>query len=270
MTRGVKVVGMAFVLVAAVSAQAPVVISSVKPTTRLDEGVGGSGLEGDTYRITSAPLVYVLSEAFDLPLLRIVGGPDWIRRDRWDIEIRADRRDAAARLRAEDVIQAMLRDRFRLDAAIEKRDWPIYALRLASANRRLGPLLARSSFQCRRGNTVDRVDIAHQAQLRAEGVKGAHGEDPCSVTSQAGILSFGGRTLEDLLNHLPADRVIQDQTGLTESVDLTLRWNVTGDPAVDSAAMFAAMRSDLGLKLEPATAPLEVLVVKSVTRPTPN
>jgi uncharacterized protein (TIGR03435 family) len=38
----------------------------------------------------------------------------------------------------------------------------------------------------------------------------------------------------------------------------------------DQAALYAAVREQLGLKLDAATAPLDVLVIKSVTRPNPN
>lgn len=272
MIRTVRIAALALLGAATLVAQAPdfSIVSSVKPSASLDEGIGGTGMQGDVYRITNAPLVGILREAFDLPPVRIIGGPAWVRRDRWDVEVRIDRRDLSARVPETSVIQAMLRDRFQLDAAIERRDMPIYALRLAVADGKLGPMLTRSSFECRRGQRVDAVDIAHQAELRASGVKGAHGEAPCDVRSQRGVISFAGRPLEDLLRYLPADRVVQDQTTLTGSVDLTLQWSVTGDAAVDSAALFAAMRSDLGLKLEPTTAPLDVLVIKSVKRPTPN
>jgi len=63
---------------------------------------------------------------------------------------------------------------------------------------------------------------------------------------------------------------VQDATGLSGPVDLTLKWTFTGDPVADQAGMLSAMREQLGLRLEPATAPLDVLVIKSVSRPDPN
>jgi uncharacterized protein (TIGR03435 family) len=66
------------------------------------------------------------------------------------------------------------------------------------------------------------------------------------------------------------DRVVQDGTGLSGPVDLTLKWTDTGDPVGDLASKLSAMREQLGLRLEPGTAPLDVLVITSISRPRPN
>lgn len=41
-------------------------------------------------------------------------------------------------------------------------------------------------------------------------------------------------------------------------------------PIADQSAMVTALQEQLGLKLEAATAPLDVLVIKSISRPTAN
>jgi uncharacterized protein (TIGR03435 family) len=38
----------------------------------------------------------------------------------------------------------------------------------------------------------------------------------------------------------------------------------------DQASLYSGVREQLGLKLDAATAPLDVLVIKSVTRPSAN
>ena len=243
----------------------PSIVSSVKRSQALDEGIGGANfIRGDTFRMTNTPLIAVLGAAYGTPRTRVIGGPDWIAQDRWDIEIKVQPTAGQPMPRTSDVVQAMLRDRFKLDAAMEKRDHPIYALRRARADGRLGPNLVPASFECQRDS------IQQQEALRTSGVKGTNGQSPCGTRSQPGVVSFAGLPITNLLPFIPADRVVADETGISGPVDLHLTWMHTGDPVADQAALYSAVREQLGLRLDAATAPLDVLVIKSVARATPN
>ena len=84
------------------------------------------------------------------------------------------------------------------------------------------------------------------------------------------------------------DRPILDRTGLTGKYDITLKWTVGyppvmagvqegGPPRNDAAAasdsgpsLFTALPEELGLKLVPVKAPVEVLVIDHIERPSPN
>jgi uncharacterized protein (TIGR03435 family) len=74
-----------------------------------------------------------------------------------------------------------------------------------------------------------------------------------------------------------------DKTGLSGQFDMTLEWNpdITRVPEGVSNAptlaefearpvLFTAVREQLGLKLESDTAAMDVLVIDSVNRPTPD
>jgi len=69
------------------------------------------------------------------------------------------------------------------------------------------------------------------------------------------------------------DRPVVDETGIGESVDYALEWmperegNATGD---SGPGFLDALREQLGLKLEAVKAPLRVLVIDKVERPTEN
>ena len=71
---------------------------------------------------------------------------------------------------------------------------------------------------------------------------------------------------------------VVDRTGLTGNFDFDLTWGSAGDvardPSIQSpedlAALFTALREQLGLALEPTRAPYDVLVVDSISRPTPD
>lgn len=64
--------------------------------------------------------------------------------------------------------------------------------------------------------------------------------------------------------------IIVDKTGLTGTFDMVLRFNPdANDTSSDLPSLFA-VQEQLGLKLDPQTAPAEVLVIDRVDRPTEN
>ena len=72
------------------------------------------------------------------------------------------------------------------------------------------------------------------------------------------------------------DRPIVDQTGLTGNWEARLEWTpdrVVPDapaPTRDAPSLLTALQEQLGLKMEVARGPAEVLVIESVSRPTDN
>jgi uncharacterized protein (TIGR03435 family) len=74
------------------------------------------------------------------------------------------------------------------------------------------------------------------------------------------------------------DRVVIDRTALPGRFNADLQWTtdvLASATAADAAtdvppALVTAIREQLGLKLQPTTAPVEVLVIESASRPTPN
>jgi uncharacterized protein (TIGR03435 family) len=71
-------------------------------------------------------------------------------------------------------------------------------------------------------------------------------------------------------------RIIGDKTGLAgKKFDFELTWTADDGRAADNAAdagpsIFTALEEQLGLKLVPAKAPVEVIVIDHIQRPSPN
>src|SRR5688572_2540619 len=76
-------------------------------------------------------------------------------------------------------------------------------------------------------------------------------------------------------------RLVVDKTGLTGRFAFTLRWTpeqmptATPPPGVapidpNGPSFFTALQEQLGLKLQSATGPVEVVVIDSVEQPTPD
>jgi uncharacterized protein (TIGR03435 family) len=200
---------------------------------------------------------------------QIAGGPAWIDSDRFDVI--ATGAPTAARSTAGAVtppesaevdtlramLRAMLRDRFEMAAHSEQRPLPIYALARVRSDR-LGPQLRPLESNCTPGPPRD-AQSAACGGFRFVGRERlvAHGVTIAMVVS--------------LLTNLPdAGRIIQDRTGLSGAFDLDLTWNRGGSPESTHPSLFTAVQEQLGLRLEPAQGPVDVLVIDRVAPPRPN
>ena len=77
------------------------------------------------------------------------GAPSWWRTDRFDIDARYLPTDASAPIPPLPLMmQSLLRDRFGLVAHTEKRNVPVYVLRVGAPDGHLGPGLQPSASQC--------------------------------------------------------------------------------------------------------------------------
>ena len=82
---------------------------------------------------TNIPLKVVITNAYQLSFYQVIGGPDWVGTDRFDIAAKAP--DGALPEQTRAMVRTLLRDRFKLVVHMETRDTPIYALVKARANR---------------------------------------------------------------------------------------------------------------------------------------
>jgi hypothetical protein len=111
--------GAAIALIAGVAvtlaAQSPEPAFEVVSIKRGEAGVfpvGPEARRGGSFVATNATLERIVRFAYDLPSYRIVGGPEWVRNDRFSIEARAGR-DASAE-EIQRMVQTLIRDRFQL------------------------------------------------------------------------------------------------------------------------------------------------------------
>ena len=247
------------VLVAQPVAQAPATfdVVSIKRSLTTESG-GGSVMLPGRFIATSVPLILLLDVAYRIPPERIVGGPGWIRTERYNIEARVGN---VSPDETPQMVQAMLRDRFQLKAHVEQRDAPVYALVLANADGRLGPGLRPAAFNC------SDMQIAKKglATVSADGIPGC-GDRRAPGRFLGGDLPLSA--LEDVLAPV-SGRPVVNRTNIGGRFDIKLEW--TPEPgAPNGVSIFTAVREQLGLKLEGQIVPLDVLVIDSVQRPTEN
>jgi uncharacterized protein (TIGR03435 family) len=118
-------------------------VASVKPNKT--GALGGSFvMPPGRFTASNIPLKVLITNAYQLSFFQVVGGPDWIGTDRFDITAKAP--DDAPPEQTRAMVRTLLKDRFKLVVHMETRDTPIYALVKARADDRLGPKLARSRW----------------------------------------------------------------------------------------------------------------------------
>jgi uncharacterized protein (TIGR03435 family) len=157
------------------------------------------------------------------------------------------------------MLRQVLADRFKLAAHFETPERPIYNLVIARSDGQLGPQLHHIDIDC----VVYRRDAI---------VLPPADPMPCSFRmSGANSLTIvsGGRTIQSLADTLSgeAERPIFDKTGLTGYFAFKLEY---GGPGPNDLSVFTAVQEQLGLKLQAARGPVEVLVIDHVEHPTEN
>jgi uncharacterized protein (TIGR03435 family) len=208
-----------------------------------------SPLPGGRFVATNVTVRQLVAFAFGVPNTHfemiVIGGPDWIDADRFDVEARVSSGDIP-RGQSGPLVRSLLEERFQLRAHRETREHPVYDLVVDRPDRRLGPGLRTSRSDC----TVARCGL-----LQAPG-------------SAGGL----GVTIPQLADALApfAGRVIVDRTGLQQPFDIDLKWTPDATPASDGPGLTTAIREQLGLRLESARGRVDVLVVDAARRLTPN
>jgi uncharacterized protein (TIGR03435 family) len=229
--------------------------------------------ESGSFRATYVTLLELIMAAYDARAQRIVDGPDWIHRDRFDIVAQApesfDPDDTHA------MIRSLLEDRFGLVVRREVRETATFALVRPGRNARLGRGI-RAPVPCR-----DRAPTSAGNQERRDPASG----DDCRSRFGYGLghLFVRRSPLSALLPLLSsaAGREVLDRTELRGTYDIDVRWSP--DPgsvfawgATDVAALnggvsiLTAVREQLGLELRPATERLDVLTIVRAERPGPD
>jgi uncharacterized protein (TIGR03435 family) len=234
-------------------------VATIKPT-RPDAPRGGYGIRGEEVTTTAVTVSWMIKLGFNVHAHQISGGPAWLDSERYDTVGKPDIPGQPNRDQMKLMIRKLLADRFQLRFHIEKKELPVYAMVVAKG----GPKIAVSA-----GDPNDFPGIGF-------------GREP-------GVLSLIGRNtgLNGVANGLQSnilDKPVVDQTGLTGRYDFTLRWTPDptqwanfGVPATANPGdldpppdIFTAFQQQLGLKLQPTKALVDVMVIDRIERPSPN
>jgi uncharacterized protein (TIGR03435 family) len=206
----------------------------------------GPFIRGSRVTATALTLRDLIGEAYGVRFDAIAGGPAWLLSDHYDIEAKAEGDATLTKEQEQSMLQALLADRFQLKVHRETREVPIYAL-VVGKN---GSKMKQSSADAPGNNFVR----AGPGGLHMEATKG---------------------TMDKLATQLAvtAGRPVVDKTGLAGYYAFTLDWaagNSIPDADSNTPSMFTAVQEQLGLKLEAATGPIEMVIIDRAEKPSGN
>jgi len=282
--------------VVAPAANAPTFdVASVKENNSGPGRRGGGGGPGRLDMINT-PLRRLIRQAYNIHETQIIGGPDWLDSQGFDVNATFAASDPSPE-RRRLMMQTLLRDRFKLTFHAETRDLPIYALIVARPDKRLGEGLRKTAEGAclPRGAGLPAAPSTSGPPPAPPSPFDPNAEAPCgSIIFGPGRLLAHGVPIDMLANALgglPAitafNRIVQNQTGLEGIYDFDFKFAnesagrggpflpppgagaVASTPG-DEPVLFTAMQEQLGLKLDPRRTSVEVMVIDSVEKPDPN
>jgi uncharacterized protein (TIGR03435 family) len=221
-------------------------------------------LPGGRFHCSDIPIFAVLATAYNLPwqsvdTLRIKGLPDWMLAEKYDIEATAGKgalaTNSGATTRNERIrlmLQSLFADRFKLKAHLELTEVLVYALTVSAH----GPSMEKAKI-----SEQDCAQSAPSGGIACHQFQGGMGR---GVRGDAVDMS-------DLALYVSnwSDRPLVDQTGLRGLYAVrTEGWSAGGDGPAQRT--LAEILKPLGLKLVSKKAPVEVLVIEHVERPSEN
>jgi uncharacterized protein (TIGR03435 family) len=209
---------------------------------------------GPRLSLIAYPITFLVTEAYDRKRYQVVFGPGASEDNTYfDILAIAPAGGNPTRDQFRQMLQTLLTERFNLKVHRDMKDLPVYALVVGKR----GPKFKESA--------QDSV------------FSGSHGVNGRNLTLKG--IHYTMPLLANAINdYFGVDTPVVDRTGLSGFYDLSLEATpeyrlhrqVDGDAPLTEISVAAAIQEQLGLRLEPQKAPVEVVVIDHVGKPSAN
>lgn len=244
-------------------------VVSIKPSTASSPRTGPT-IRAQPQRLvaTRTTIRNLILYAFPTEGRAVLGGPDWIGTDSYDVQATTVKPATIDEIRA--MVRAMLADRLRLVASTQIVERDAYEMVVA---RRVPGALRRIDRDCKAERlkplptNLDTIET-----VESNGAIVCHGS-----TRPGGGWRSGGSSMDEFANWLwtvdRAGRMVVNKTGLEGYYTFSIRYATperrirTGD---DAPPLLIAIEEQLGIKLVPKKLPVEVVVIENIERPTSN
>ncbi len=240
------------------AADAPAVfeVATIKPSNPERQGKVMT-IKGRQVITINTTLNDLIVFAYGVHAKQIIGGPSWMESDKYDVTGQPEGQGMPNERQLRGMLQKLIQDRFKLTTHSETRELPAYVLVVANG----GPKLTRNDSN-------------------PDGLPGL-------FFRGLGVLPVTNATMGDFAGVMQLavlDRPVVDKTGLKGRFDFTLTWTPDETqfagfgvrippPSTDPNAppvLFTAIQEQLGLRFDSQRAPVDVMVVDRVERPTEN
>lgn len=247
-------------------------VVTIKPSDPASQNVHIGISQSGAFEAKNVDIKTLIMQAYDIRAFQLSGGPGWAGTDRYDIVTKdlvagpseealrtmTDDQRTAFRDRIMGKLRLLMADRFQLKVHKESKELTVYALVVAKGG--------------------VKMQTATGEYSRDSGLNASRADD--------GKTAITGKNLEipNLIRYLAGQvgRDVLDQTGLTEkynfkfsfSPDLNRPADIASPdaPRADTSgpSIFTALQEQLGLRLDTQKAPVEILVIDSVQKPSGN
>lgn len=214
--------------------------------------ISGNVLRGARYDLRKATMLDLIRIAYKVDAEAIVGGPNWLEFDRFDIAAKAPPGSSPETVRL--MLQTLLSERFKLAVHRDTRPMPAFTLSQGKGKARLTESTGSVNPECR-----------YQQQPAGSTFTGY-------ACRNVTMKDFAQR-LHEMANEYLVEPVV-DATGIDGAWDFDLKWNSRSlvlPAGVARTTIFDAVEKQLGLSLTLRDAPAPVLVIDHVNeKPTDN
>jgi len=230
-------------------------VTVIKPS---DLGAPGKGIrvQGRQLSTLNFSVSDMITLAYGIHVRQITGAPAWIESEKYNVTAKPAGEGQPNTKQWKIMLQKMLADRFQLTFHHEKKELSVYAITLGKN----GPKLTKSAGD-------------------PNGLYGAGGPPGAFSARNANMGDFA-----EVMQSTMLDRPVVDQTGLSGRFDFQLKFTPdetqyagagarVPPPADDATAppdLFTALQEQLGLKLQATKAPVDVIVIDRVQKPSAN
>jgi len=240
------------------------VVSTIKPAPDTNIPSGTYSIGASNYQAHGASLIYLLTVGFNMHPKQFVGLPPWATSDRYEVNAKlpGGGRPTDAQLRI--MVQNLVKDRFGITFHIGKRELSAYTI------------------------NVGKGGLAGIKMTRSESQGSNSGGTFQGSVPGTGVMTMGNATMTDmasLMQRVMLDRPVVDQSGLTGRYNIALKWAPDDTQFIQMNLRLApppgagpdllpnlatAFQEQLGMKLELTKAPVDVIVIDKVSRPSEN
>jgi uncharacterized protein (TIGR03435 family) len=231
-------------------------VATIKPS-KPDEPGKLFGVRGNHFKTINTTLTDLITFAYGVQQKQVVGQPEWLDKDKWDIEAQPDVPGAPNKEQVGTMVKKLLADRFQLKFHEDKKELSAYVLTVAKSGNKM---------------TAGSTD---PNQL------------PGLFFRALGVLTVQNATMQDfagLMQTTVLDKPVVDQTGLPGKWNFLLKWTpdesqfggmgIKVPPPSDAPdappPLFTAIQEQVGLKLDAGKAQVKVMVIDKAEKPSEN
>ena len=231
-------------------------VATIKPT-KPDEQRKLFVVRGNHFMTVNTSLTDLITMVYGVQQKQVVGQPEWLDKDKWDIEAQPDVPGAPNRQQINTMVKKLLAERFQLKFHEDKKELAAYVLTVSKSGNKM---------------TAGSTDPNQLPGLFFRGL---------------GVLTVQNATMEDfagLMQTAVLDKPVVDQTSLAGKWNFLLKWTpdesqfggmgIKVPPPSDAPdappPLFTAIQEQIGLKLDAGKAQVKVLVIDKAEKPSAN